>query len=235
MSNEQIAIVLEQRDTVGKGLGQLKRDGKVPVVVHNHGQASVIAQANYQDLVKLYQKAGKHHAVDVSVGDQKFLTIIKDVDFEPKKHTIRHIVFGAIRQDEEVETEVPIVFEGDAPAERVGLLVIRQLDHVVAKALPRDLIDEIKVSIEGLTEIGDKITVADLQVPDKITLVTELEHGVAVVEETPAQESEEAAEGEGEEGSEGEEGAEGEGGESESEGGESKGDAKDGDAEKSEE
>ncbi len=210
MSNEQISVTLEERKVVGKGLGQLKRDGKVPVVVHNHGQPSVIAQGDYQALVKLYSKAGKHHAIDVYVGDQKFLTIIKDVDFEPKKHMLRHLVFGAIRQDEEVETEVPIVFEGEAPAERVGLLVIRQLENVQVKALPRDLVDELKVNIDGLAEIGDKISVADLQVPEGITVVTEPEHGIAVVEETPAQESEEAEAEEGEEGAEGEQGAEGE-------------------------
>lgn len=212
MSQNKIAITLAERKTVGKGLGQLKRDGIVPVVIHNHGKDSVMAQANYQDLVKLYAAAGKHHAVDVTIGDQKFLTIIKDVDFEPKKHQIRHIVFGAIRQNEEVETEVPVVFEGDAPAEKASLLVIRQLDHVQVKALPRDLIDEIKVSVEGLVEIGDKITVADLQIPEGITVLTEPEHGIAVVEETPAQVSEEAEE----EAAEGEAGAEGEAAEGES-------------------
>lgn len=229
MSKDQITIALEERETVGKGLGELKRGGKVPVVVHNHGKDSVVAQGNYQELVKLYSIAGKHHAVDVTVGDKKFLTIIKDVDFEPRKHQIRHIVFGAIRQNEEVETEVPVVFDGDAPAERVGLLVIRQLDNVQVKALPRDLVDEIKVSVEGLEEIGDKITVADLQVPEGITIVTELEHGVAVVEETPAQESEEAAEAE-----EGEEAAEGEAGES-SDGGESSDSSESDDSQKTDE
>jgi len=220
LSNDSIAVTLEKRQTVGKGLGQLKRDGKIPAVIHNHGQDSVIAQGEYQALVKLYQQAGKHHAVDVTVGDKKFLTIIKDVDFDPKKHVIRHVVFGAIRQNEEVETEVPIVFEGDAPAERASLLVIRQLENVQVKALPRDLIDEIKVNIEGLAEIGDKISVADLQVPNGITVLTEPEHGIAVVEETKAQISEESEE----EAAEGEEGgADGEAGEGESE---SKGDKK---------
>lgn len=220
MSNEQIAVTLEKRKTVGKGLGQLKRDGIVPAVIHNHGQDSIIAQGNYQDLVKLYNKAGKHHAVDVTVGDQKFLTIIKDADFEPKKHKLRHVVFGAIRQNEEVETEVPIVFEGDAPAEKASLLVIRQLDYVQVKALPRDLIDEIKVNVESLAEIGDKITVADLQIPSGITVLTEPEHGIAVVEDTPAIQAEEAEE----EAAEGEEGAEGEVGENADD--ESKGESK---------
>ncbi len=227
MSKEHIAITLQERKTVGKGLGQLKRDGIVPVVVHNHGQESVIAQGNYMDLVKLFNKAGKHHAVDVTVGDQKFLTIIKDISFEPKKHKLRHVVFGAIRQNEEVETEVPVVFDGDAPAEKASLLIIRQLDHVQVKALPRDLIDEIKVSVEGLVEIGDKITVADLQIPEGITVLTEPEHGIAVVEETPAQVSEEDEAAEAAEGEEGAEGAESEGGEAGEGDADSKAEAKD--------
>lgn len=203
MSNDQIAVTLKKRETVGKGLGHLKRSGKIPAVIHNHGQDSVIVEGDYLDIVKMYNKAGKHHAVDVTVDGKKFLTIIKDVDFEPKKNQIRHIVFGAIRQDEKVETEVPIIFTGDSPAVKAGLLVIRQLDNIKVEALPRDLVNEVTVSIESLTEIGDKLTVIDIEIPEKVTLLTEPEHAVAVVEETKAQLSEES-EGEAAEGEEGE-------------------------------
>lgn len=194
MSNDQITIALTKRDTVRKGLPSLRQAGKIPAVIHNHGQESVVVEGNYIDVLKVYKRAGKHHAVDVTVDGKKFLTIIKDVDFEPKKNTLRHVVFGAIRQDEKVETEVPLVFEGDAPAEKAGLMVIRQLDHVQVEALPRDLPDELTVSIEGLAEIGDKVSVADITAPDGVTILTELEHGIAVVEETKAQMSEEAEE-----------------------------------------
>jgi len=194
LSNDQITIALTKRDTVRKGLSSLRQAGKIPAVIHNHGQESVVVEGNYIDVLKVYKRAGKHHAVDVTVDGKKFLTIIKDVDFEPKKNTLRHVVFGAIRQDEKVETEVPLVFEGDAPAEKAGLMVIRQLDHVQVEALPRDLPDELTVSIEGLAEIGDKVSVADITAPDGVTILTELEHGIAVVEETKAQMSEEAEE-----------------------------------------
>lgn len=211
MSKQDISLTLEKRDIVGKGLNKLKQDGHIPAVIHNHGKESLVVRGTYIDILKVYQQAGKHHPVTVKVGDQSFLTIIKDADFEPKKHMLRHVVFGAIRQDEKVETEVPIAYVGDAPAEKTGLLVIHQLDHVQVEALPKDLIDEIKVSVESLVEIGDKISVADLQVPAGVTVLTDIEHPIAVVEETPAQisEEDEAAEAlEGEEGEAGEEGAE---------------------------
>lgn len=199
MSNQDITIALEKRDQVGKGLNQLRRDGKVPAVIHNHGKDSVVVLGSYLDLMKTYQTAGKHHPVNVKVGDEEFFTIIKDVDFEPKKQKLRHVVFNAIRQDEKVESEVPIVFADDEiPAEKAGLMVIRQLDHVVIEALPKDLVDSLYVDASQLSEIGDKITVADLQVPNGVTIKTEPEHPIATVEETKAQMSEEAEEAEAE-------------------------------------
>jgi large subunit ribosomal protein L25 len=149
--------------------------------------------ADYMAVAKTYQQAGKHHPVELTLSGKKHLAIIKDADFNPVKNQIRHVVFQAIKQDEKVETEVPIHFTGEAPAEKAGLLIIRQLDNVFLEALPKDLVDELKVDISGLVEIGDKVHVSDIVVPHGVTITTEPEHSIAVVEETKAQESEEAA------------------------------------------
>lgn len=196
MSTDQIALNLEPREVIGKGLNQLRQTGKTPAVIHDHGKASVHVMANFSELTKVFQAAGKHHPVNLTVGSQKFLALIKDADFEPRKHTLRHVVFNAIKADEKQQTEVPVHFAEDAeiPAEKAGLMVIRNLDAVEIEALPKDLIDEIIIDPSSLTEIGDKLTVADLQVPSTITILTEPEHPIATVEETKAQMSEEAAE-----------------------------------------
>ncbi len=70
-------------------------------------------------------------------------------------------------------------------------MVLHQLDHVEVEALPKDLIDEIKVDASKLTEIGDQIIVADLIVPAGITILTEADHPIARVVETKAMISEE--------------------------------------------
>jgi large subunit ribosomal protein L25 len=85
-------------------------------------------------------------------------------------------------------------------------MILTQLDHVEVDALPRNLPDVFKVDAEKLAELNDAITVADIQVPEGVTILTEADHPIARVVETPAQVSEEA-EVEGEEGAD-EEGAE---------------------------
>ncbi|HUD03179.1 MAG TPA: 50S ribosomal protein L25, partial [Patescibacteria group bacterium] len=62
------------------------------------------------------------------------------------------------------------------------------------EAFPRDLPDEVTVSQENLVEIGDKITVADIIVPNNVTILTEPEHSIAVVEELKEPEPEEVEE-----------------------------------------
>ncbi len=203
MSSDIISLTLAKREVVGKQVRGLRRDGKVPAVIHNHGKDSIIVNAPFAEITKVYEKAGKHHPVDLKVGSDKYLAIIRDVDLDPRKNTLRHVVFNAVRQNEKVQTEVPIRFEGDSAAEKAGLMLLTQLDVVEVEATPRNLPDEIVVNVEALAEIGNKISVADLKAPEGVTIITEAEHPVVAVIETPAQQSEEAEEAENsEEGSE---------------------------------
>lgn len=183
MSTDTIVVELEKRETLGKGLNALRAKGQVPAVIHNHGKESIHVTGDFVKLGKVFNEAGKHHPVELKIGKENHLALIKDVDFEPLKNRMRHIVFQAIRQNEAVEAEIPVVFkEGDIPAERASLLVLKHLDHVIVKALPKNLPDELVVDPSVLVEVGDTVTVADLVVPEGVTVMTDGEQGIATVE-----------------------------------------------------
>jgi large subunit ribosomal protein L25 len=187
-------VDLTERGTVRKGLGQLRRDGMTPAVIHNHGKDSVLVMAPEVTLTKVYNAAGKHHPLELKVGADKYLALIKDAHYNPVKRSIEHVVFQAINRNEKVETEVPIHLEGEAPAEKVGLMILRQLDTVQIEAFPRNLPDQLLVDASKLAELHDTITVADIVVPEGVTILTNADHPIAAVVETPAQVSEEASE-----------------------------------------
>jgi len=183
MSDQNIAIELHERTQVRKGLQSLRAEGMVPAVIHDHGNESIHTSGEYVSLLKAYSQAGKHHPVHLTVGGKKHLALIKDVDFEPTKHRLRHIVFQAIKQNETVSAEIPVVLVGDEiPAERASLIVLTQLTTVEVEALPANLPDELKVDATKLTQVGDRLTVADLQVPDKVTVMTDPDQTIATVE-----------------------------------------------------
>lgn len=184
MSTQQdISITLQNREALGKAVKQLRKDGQVPAVIHDHGKPSIHVMAAYVPLLKIYREAGKHHPINLTVDGKKYLAIIRDADFEPRRNELRHIVFNAIEQNKPVETEVPIVFQGDPEAEKVGFMVLRQLDNVEVKALPKDLPDEVVLDISGLTAVGDKLHVSDIVIPAGVEILTEAEHPVAMVDE----------------------------------------------------
>lgn len=184
MSTDKIAVELQPRQQLRKGLGSLRATGQVPAVIHNHGKESIHVQGEATALVKVFAAAGKHHPVQVKVDGKQHLALIKDVDYEPTKHRLRHVVFQAIRQNEAVEAEIPVTFSEDVeiPAEKKSLLVLKQLDHVQVKALPNDLPDVLHVDPSGLEEVGDHVTVANLIVPAGVTVLTDPENQIAIVE-----------------------------------------------------
>ena len=210
MVNLDAPVKLEERQTLGKGVKNIRREGLVPAVVHNHGQDSMHVMAPELELERIYEAAGKHHPLNLEIGNQKFLVLIKDAHFHPVKRRLQHVVFQAIRRDEKVEAEVPIRIEGEIPAEKVGLMVLHQLDEVEIEALPANLPDELVVDGTKLAELHDKLTVADLTAPEGVTILTESDHPIATVVETKAMMAEEEVVAEEGEAVEGEEGAEGE-------------------------
>ena len=211
MSDASGTLKLEERTTLGKGLGAMRRDGMIPAVIHNHGEASITVMAPEAELIKVYRSAGKHHPLNLMVGSSPYLALIKDVHYNPAKQRMQHVVFQAIKQNEKVEAEIPLhLVEGEIPAEKMGLVILHQLDHVQVEAFPRDLPDQLLVDVTKLAELGDKITVGDLAVPSGVTILTEADHPIAIVAEPKVVEEEPVAEvAEGEEGA-----AEGETGES---------------------
>ncbi len=184
MTSQDISLDLQKREIVRKRLADLRQNGQVPAVVHNHGGDSILVTGDAVAVTKVFSQAGKHHPVNLTVDGKKHLALIKDIDREPAKNRIRHVVFQAIRQNEAVEAEIPVVFKEDTeiPAERKSLMVLKQLDTVQVKALPRDLPDQLVVDPSNLEDVGDSISVADLIIPTGVTLLTETDHQIAIVE-----------------------------------------------------
>lgn len=191
MSQDTISLTVESREITGKQVKQLRKLGLVPAVIHDHGKDSVLVQGIYLDLYRVFQKAGKHHPIELKTPAHTYTVLIKDAEFEPKKNQLTHLVFNAVNKNQKVDAEVPVhaqYAEGNeaSPAERNGLIVLQQLEAVQVKAVPASLPDVIYFDAEKLVEVGDHVTVADLIVPKGVEIETDESHAVATVFEPSA-------------------------------------------------
>jgi large subunit ribosomal protein L25 len=191
MSQDTISLTLDPRDVVGKQVRQLRNAGTVPAVIHDHGKPSINVQGDAIAMLKAYKQAGKHHPIALSASGKNYTVMIKDAEFEPRKHKLNHIVFNAVSANQKVEAEIPIhpqYAEGNeaSPAERNGFMVISNIDVVMVEALPNSLPDVLYYDAEALVEVGDHISVSDLIVPKDVEVKTDPAQGIASVYEPSA-------------------------------------------------
>ncbi len=180
--SEDVQLKANKRDEFGRKVKALRREGRTPAVIHDHGKDSIHVTITEMELQKAYSVAGKHSPVSLEVDGKKYTTLIKEVTRAPARADILHSVFQAVSADEKVTTEIPVHLVGDAPAEKASLLVLKSLEIVEVDAKPGDLVEAIEISAESLAEVGDKINVSDLKMPPGITLKTDPDLVIASVE-----------------------------------------------------
>jgi len=166
----EISLKLDTRTVSGKKVAHLRKDGLVPSVVYGGHAEPIMAQSPLVETTKVVHAAGKHTPVHLTVNGKNRLAIIKTIDVDPVKHSVRHIAFHAIKQNEVITTEVPIVLvgEGESAAERAGLVVLQAIEHIEVKAKPADLPESLTVSIVDLATHEDKLTLADINLPEGV-------------------------------------------------------------------
>ncbi len=165
-----ISLKLEQRSIKGKKVAALRKTGLVPSVIYGGKAEPILMQSPRVETTKVVQAAGKHSPVYLTIDGKKKLAIIKAIDKDPVKNSVRHVAFHAIKQNEVITTEVPVVLvgQGESDAEKAGLVVLQALEKVEIKAKPADLPEALELSIKDLATTEDKITLADITLPEGV-------------------------------------------------------------------
>ncbi len=184
---EKLTLELALREVRGKKVAKLRQEGLVPGVVYGADVEPMNVQVAENIFDKLYRRAGTYTPVTLSVDGKKHIAMIKDVDRSPRTGGAVHVSFHAVNAKEPVIAEVPVVLvgEGESEAEKNGLIVLQAIESIEVKALPLDLPESIKISIEGLKEAGDKVTLAEATLPKGVEFV-EHESGHESDEDKPA-------------------------------------------------
>lgn len=165
-----ISLKLEKRTVNGKQVVKLRNEGQVPSVIYGGSGEPISTQSPIVETTKVAHEAGKHSPIDITIDGKKRLVIIKSIDMDPVKHVLRHVAFHAIKQNEKIVTEVPVVLVGlgESAAERAGLVVLQAIEHLEIRALPANLPESVEISIVDLATDEDKLTVGDIKLPEGV-------------------------------------------------------------------
>jgi large subunit ribosomal protein L25 len=172
---------------------RLRRDGKLPAILYGHGEENVSLTVDSHELDAVIRHGGK--LVNLKGGLAE-TALIRDVQWDAMGTHVLHLDLARVSAQERVEVTVPIELRGEALGSKQGGIVEQLMHDVNVECSASEIPERISVNINDL-DVGQSISIADIEVPKGVTLLapeeTSLVHCVAVGVEA---EEEEALEGE---------------------------------------
>lgn len=198
------------RPTGSAASRRLRANGKVPAIVYGPKLDATPISVDWRELRSaLTTDRGLNVLLTLNVAGKRRQAVVKELQRHPVQRDVLHVDFFEVDPDKPVTADVPIVLEGEAIKVTREQGVVEQVLNVLVVVGKPDLIPgHVGAEVSEL-EVGDALTVADLELPPGVTTEADPEQSVAVARVTSLALAEEAAEGEEVEG-EAEEAAEGE-------------------------
>ncbi|MFW5735972.1 MAG: 50S ribosomal protein L25/general stress protein Ctc [Halanaerobium sp.] len=195
---ERYSIEAELRTETGKGAARkIRRNGLIPGVVYGRGNEPRSIKIDPLDIEKLLQSNAIFDLTFVGEDGEESTVIIKDYQKDVIKQDLLHVDFQFISMDEKITVSVPMHLEGEAVGVRDGGVLQQLLREIEIDTLPAEIPEEITIDISEL-EVGESLSVADLDLPEGIDLVTDSDEVIVTVV-TPTELAEEDEETEEEE------------------------------------
>lgn len=214
---DNVDLQAKPREERGKNAARrLRASGMLPAVLYGDGDGSSTALA-VPDRVVDYtlQHMGDNALYDIDLGAGGATARIVDVQRDPVSGRLIHVDFAPVDMQQRIEVTVPLHLVGEAPGTEEGGVLQQVAYELQIETLPGDIPQELTLDVSSLG-MNENLTLADLRLPDGITLVSDPEEVAAivtspteiteedleaagVVEEEPeedVEEGEEAAEGE---------------------------------------
>lgn len=189
----KINLKVQLREITGKKVNKFLHQGLIPAVMYGRKASSQNLWVKKVDFVKVYKQSGENTLIELEIENgQKANVLIHDVQFNPINDNFSHVDFFQVRMDEKVETSIPLEFIGEAPAvKELGGIFLKGLDEIEISCLPADLPSKIEVDISCLKTFDNNIKVKDINVSNKINILTDKETVVASI--SPPRSEEELA------------------------------------------
>ena len=214
---DNVDLQARPREERGKNAARrLRASGMLPAVLYGDGDGVSTALA-VPDRVVDYtlQHIGDNALYDIDLGAGGSTARIVDVQRDPVSGRLLHVDFAPVDMQRRIEVTVPLHVVGEAPGTEEGGVLQQVAYEVQIETLPGDIPQELTLDVSSLG-MNENLTLADLRLPEGITLVSDPEEVAAivtapteiteeeleaagVVEEEPeevVEEGEEAAEGE---------------------------------------
>jgi large subunit ribosomal protein L25 len=178
---EKIVLKATRRDVVGKKVGALRRQGKLPAVLYGHHIETTPILLDAYEGSQTLSRLTSSSLVMIDLDGKQYLAQVREKQRDFIKNRLVHVDFQIVLLTEKMHAKVGIELAGTAPAVKNFNAVIHTgLTAMEVECMPQDLPERIVVDISGLAEFGDSVRVRDLVLSDKVKILADLDELIAI-------------------------------------------------------
>lgn len=188
---KKLTLKAEKRKIFGRKVKKLRQEEILPANLYGKKVKSLALQLNLKDFLAVWSQAGETNIIELAITKEEKIhsVLIHNLQIHPVSDAPLHVDFREIDLKEKVQVVIPIELSGEAPAVNKGGVLVLLLKEIQVEALPTDLPEKFVVDVAKLAEIGQSLSVKDLQYDKaKIELLVEDENLLVVKIEEPAKE-----------------------------------------------
>lgn len=178
---EQSVIEAKTRSETGKKAARLIRAaGRIPAVVYDETGKATALTVDSAQFNKVWRSITRTTLVTLDVEGKKYDAFIRDTEYNIIKDEVLHIDFFAISNKKPVVRTYKVQYKGTPAGVLKGGFMVKHVPEVKIKALPKDLPARIVIDVSGIN-IGDIFRVRDMNLGDKVTVLTSAEDSLVSV------------------------------------------------------
>lgn len=172
-------IVAEKRTKTGTSASkQARAAGKLPAVIYGKAVDSLPVLIDLKEFEDAIRQVGSNGVFSLEVDDETYQVFVKEYSYYATKPTLYHVDLQAFTAGEKVDMTIPVYVEGEEEIlEGILSQSISEIDIVIA---PEDAPTDFTIDASKL-QIGDSLTVADIELPESAELLTEPDETVVSV------------------------------------------------------
>ena len=183
---ESVVFNVSERNEKGK---KVRMHGEVPAVLYgSHLDNTVSIKITRKDMYKLLTLA-KSSILSLKLNGHIENCVVKELQKDSFGKVI-HIDFQDIKKDEKIKMKIPVVFDGQSTLEGRQLLLEVLISEVELYGEADKLPENIKCDV-GELNIGDKIFIKDLVIPEGMRLDVDENAIVATIADNSAVDTDE--------------------------------------------
>ena len=178
---EQFVINATTRTESGKKYAKkIRAQGKIPAVAYNEKGESFMLEIDANEFSKAWRSITKTTLIVLKIDGVENKAFIKDTEYDIKTDKSLHADFHIVSGQKKFTFVYKIRYSGTAAGVLKGGFMVKHIPEIKVKALPKDLPARVVIDVSKIN-IGDVFRVKDIDLGDKVTVLTPADAEVITV------------------------------------------------------